>query len=113
MTKRQEITVTLYEHDIYGSVISGEYGDDSLRDFIEFFQQLLDKVPPEYRDTAAVSIDSCMEYDSAYCAIEVYYKRPETDEEMETRVSSLERDTAKAVARARAEYERLKKRFEG
>jgi hypothetical protein len=113
MPERQHTTVTLHEQDIYGSAMSSEYEADDLAAFIQFLQYQLDQVPAEYRDSAKIEIGCDYCYDSANATIEVYYTRPETDEEMDARVNRKARWQAEADAKDRKHYEALKKRFEG
>ncbi|WP_029581915.1 hypothetical protein [Bradyrhizobium sp. URHD0069] len=86
-TERQNVKVSVVQKDIFGSLIAdNKYDDDTVVEVIEWLRGLLEVVPPEYRASARVDLDSVGGYEGEHHSeIEVYYERPETDEEMRAR----------------------------
>lgn len=109
---KQEVTVTLCSITEYSS----EWSPGRLTEFIQWLNEMLEQVPPEFRESATVNIDLATgEYETP--GMSIYYFRPETDGEEAAREASeatLERAyEARREAVERAEYERLKKKFSG
>ncbi len=79
---------------------------------MKFWQEKIDLIPPEFIDTAEICIEANPYYsDSASLDIEVYYKRPETDEEVQTRVMR-ERARRDYIERQElCQLEELKKKY--
>lgn len=72
---------------------------DKLDDMIAWATALRDSVPPEFRDKINVCFDSvCGWEDSHYAHIQVWYFRPETDEEMAVRTAAEHRNQERAAA---------------
>jgi hypothetical protein len=69
------------EHDDYG------WPPKNAIRFIAWFQEKIDSIPLEFRDSAIVEINSVSEYYGAHSVeLEIHYKRPETDIEMRARI---------------------------
>jgi hypothetical protein len=89
MADRQNVKVSFYQENIFGSVTDREkYKPDSIKQLIGWLTDKLQEVPPEYADTAKFEIESVGGYEGEHHSeIELYYHRPETDEEMAARVA--------------------------
>tara|TARA_R110000851_G_scaffold41409_3_gene103974 strand:+ start:5415 stop:5807 length:393 start_codon:yes stop_codon:yes gene_type:complete len=55
-------------------------------EFMEFWQELIDKVPVEYMESAQIRCESATHWDCGYMEVNLTYQRLETDEEEEERV---------------------------
>jgi hypothetical protein len=82
----------------------------SLPEFIAELQRLLDKIPPEYREQAKVSLRASGDYAGAY--LNVTYDRPETDAEIETRLAQHQQYKAEQEARERRMLVALKAKYD-
>jgi hypothetical protein len=64
----------------------GNWPSSNAVDFVSFIVQTIESIPEEYRNEARIEIDSNLGYeDSTTTSIEIYYYRPETEEEKEKR----------------------------
>jgi hypothetical protein len=84
---------------------------DKISDVIAFLELLLGDVPPKYRDRAYISFSAHTDRDG-FDALHVnaFFERKETDAEEMDRTQWARDKHEKAE---RAEYERLKAKFEG
>lgn len=87
----------------------------SLIDIIAQLNELLEKIPEEHRQNVKIDFES--EYDSSAVQMKIYYDRPPTAAEIESRKQAHEsyetyRRTSQEQA-DRRDYERLKAKFEG
>lgn len=73
---KKEVLISCYEYN----------APSSLLDFKDWIDGLLDDVPEQYRDSACFEIESESDYDGCSTKIEVYYMRPETEEEEKFRL---------------------------
>ena len=81
-------------------------------DFVDWLNGVVEKIPEEYRANAEIEIDSIGGYEGEHHAeVNISYERPETDEEMATRLDNERRQRINSEAREREEYERLKLKF--
>ena len=64
-------------------------------EFLDFILDKVNKIPEEYADSATIEMYGTTNYDSGYINIEIYYTRPETQEELDLIAASK----AKAIAR--------------
>lgn len=78
---------------------------------IGWFQSMLAQVPAEYRDKAVVEISGHESYGDGYARIEMYFDRPETDEEMAARIEHEDRNRQTAMRSASLQLERYRKQF--
>ena len=90
---------------------------EKLVPFIEWLQEALNQIPPAYRDSADIELRTDSYYDTPCTTLKVTYDRPETaaeiaDREMEERVLR-ERDERVTERAERAQYERLRRKYEG
>lgn len=99
MSKRQNVTITVFDGEQHGGDWPTPGYPAHLVDAINWFQSKLEEIPVEYRETALCEIDSAGGYEgSHYGHIEISYVRPETDEEMASRiVRNEQREAAKRV----------------
>jgi len=54
-------------------------------EFLAFWEEKFNEVPEEYRDSTEIEFEADMDYDSVISSVEIYYYRPETEEEKEER----------------------------
>lgn len=79
---RKQTRVTVFDKEQY----DGEWPPTDATECVAWFAGKLETIPPEYRATAKVEIESVASYeDSHYARIVIRYDRPETDDEMEDR----------------------------
>jgi len=104
-----EVRVDVYEMegDLYMTFI----------DFIELWDKTKKEIPEEYLDKAVVEIGGSTQgsFGDVWTTglIEIYYYRPENDDEKLTRELSYNRQTEAKIEGERQEYLRLKEKFEG
>ena len=79
------------------------------KDFMAYWQELLNEVPEQYKDSAKIQMDSKESYGSAIIECTIYYEREETDEEEIKRESRIKHDEARRNERKMQEYLRLQK----
>jgi hypothetical protein len=80
----------------------------SLSAFGDWVRAAVDATPPEFRDETTVALESS----EFYAALKVTYSRPETVEELTARHQEALKYARKRQADDRAEYMRLKAKFE-
>jgi hypothetical protein len=85
--------------------------DEPAVDFIAALQGAVADIPPEFRDTAFVEVNSESEYDSHHAVISVSYKRPETDAEVEHRALVGRVERMNTEAQERIMLQRLKEKY--
>lgn len=114
MSERINVVEYVVDKSVYGSVIDDEkYEDDSLSSVIGWLAGLLESIPPEYRDSARVEVDSVGGYEGEHHSeFRVYYRRPETDVEMAKRLHAELREQSAREARERAIFENLRQKYE-
>lgn len=83
---------------------------ESLPALILRLTELLEKVPAEYQSEVFCEIST--EYESSTVDIDIYYMREETAKERKKREEESKAYIAHNEARLRAEYEKLKAKFE-
>ena len=107
MTKRERKKVTVF------SAESGNNGwlPENFQQAIAWLQEKFDSIPAEYRETATIEIDSGTYYDSTYSSLEIEYFRPETDEEMNSRVANQQSRAEEERRREIDLLERLKAKY--
>lgn len=64
--------IEIYSDTFYGM-------PEKMIEFVEYFQDKLESIPEEYRESACVDIEAGDEYSSG--SLKIYYMRPETIEE--------------------------------
>lgn len=79
---RKQMRVTVFDKDRD----EGEWPPTDATECVAWFAGKLEAIPPEYRATARVGIESVPSYeDSHYVRIVICYVRPETDDEIAER----------------------------
>ena len=79
---RQQKRVTVFDQEQH----DGEWPPTDATEFAAWFAGKLGEIPGEYMASAKIEIDSAGGYEgSHYGHIEIYYDRPETDDEMTSR----------------------------
>ena len=86
---------------------------EPLEDFLKDFFAELDKIPQEYREKAVVSKIVEDGYDGHEVQIEIYYSRPETDEEYTERLMEYEISKQMKEQKEKETLKRLKEKYEG
>ena len=81
---RMDKTVTVYSSDV--SYHNGP--PDNLMELIEWLKGWAKEIPDEYMASSDVDIEAGMDYDIPYAEISITYTRPETDDEMDTRLNN-------------------------
>lgn len=76
--------------------------------FMAFFAEKLETIPDEYRHSAKIEVRAETCYDSAILAVEIYYYRPETEQEVSDRLAKQAAKEAQNQARKLAEFQRLR-----
>ncbi len=79
------------------------------KDFMEYWQELFNEVPEQYKGFAKVELDAKQSYGSTTIECTIYYEREETDEEEMKRESRIKHDESRRNERKMQEYLLLKK----
>lgn len=95
--------------------IIGRYENYTLDGLINLLKESTNRVPEELRPSVRFEIDmETYPYDSyEYPRLFMHYQRPETDAEYELRKKNEENSKHLRELRDKADYERLRKQFEG
>jgi len=73
-----DIKIEVFKKDQY----DGEWPEENAAKFLAWFEEKINSIPKEFRDSAKVELEAVPGYEHcAYASIEIYYYRPETDEE--------------------------------
>lgn len=83
MDDKREVTIIVREYG-YGEKAVG-YPPHNLKEAIQFFQETLLEIPPEYRDSAAIDFEPMWSYGESYEHVSITYERPETEAEEASR----------------------------
>ena len=106
---KQEKTVTVFRGIPFGM---GYPYRPRLREAIDWLEQRLEEVPPAYRASAEVLVDSEPDYgDHSFPNMEIRYRRPETDEEEHERERAQVAQVQRAERAEREMFERLKAKY--
>lgn len=105
--ERQKVWVTVYK---------GEWGDDdwppeNAVEFLTWFQSKMAKIPAGYRGDAVVRIGSRACFDSDVPTLEIYYTRPETDDEIRARIMAERREREQVRQRELAMLRALQAKY--
>jgi hypothetical protein len=100
------VKVKVYEKDDFYEVPS------NAKEFILFFQEKIDLIPDQFKDSAFIEIDSRTYCDSSYINIDIHYFRPKTEEELQLDAENSARQQEQAKRRKLAEFERLKRELD-
>jgi len=88
--------------DVYGDPI-----DTTLVNCIARLDELLNSIPDEFRSEVKVETDYDTHYECTSAFLNVYYYRPETDEEFETRLEKEKQNIEDRKLRLQKELEQL------
>ncbi len=108
------VRVVVVEKDVHGSVTQeNKYSDDTLLEVRDWLDQILAKIPEDYRGAAKIEVDSVGGYEGEHhTEITVYYDRPENDKEIAARLREERAAAARQEAKERAAFEALKRKYE-
>lgn len=73
----------------------------------EFLAKIAECIPPEYRDSAKVRLDG-----DEYTSLKIVYRREETDEEVNRRISNSINYAREHIDKERRQYKVLRAKFE-
>ncbi len=99
-----------------GHTVKERLAEIKIYDLPDRLDAVLDKLnvaresaPPEYRHAIRLEWECYGDYDDS---VEIFYERPVTDEETSVREESERQARARRDAAERAEYHRLKRKYE-
>lgn len=106
---KQKKRVVVFDGEQY----DGGWPPEDARRCVAWFSEKLESIPSKYRATAKIEIDARGGYeDSYYARIKIYYDRPETDDEENTREAETRRQQEvkkeqelRTLAALKAKYE--------
>jgi len=105
---RKQKRVTVFDKEQY----NGDWPPSNATEFVAWFAEKISEIPVEYRETAQIDIDSSSCYDSSFASIEIFYDRPETDDEMSLREHEELRKQREQELRELQTLATLKKKYE-
>lgn len=112
---RRETRISVLDEEQYdgGTFNFGaSYTDGTLQTVLDSLIAIRDSIPKQYRSKARCNIDSSSGYEgSHYAHIEVSYDRPETDDEVVTRLQDEATETMIRERNERAQLEQLKSKY--
>lgn len=109
MTERQEIKHVLIDVEKY----SDSYPPTNAMDFAGWLDGLIQQVPQEYRDKVVIEFSAACQWDNdVLMSVEVYYMRPETDEELHKRHAKAGMEKWEQTKRELALLAELKAKYE-
>lgn len=107
--KRRSIHESVFEGE---RCYTGDWPPEKPADFLAWWQEKIEAIPEEFRDTATIEIDSRSGYEGSHDpCIKIGYWRQETDTELATRLTAMQQDAVLKEMQARATYEELRRRF--
>ena len=105
----RQVRVTLFE----GEWHEGDWPSEKPAEFLAWWRAKIDQIPQEFLPSALVYITSSCDHQGDHSPkIEITYSRPETSDEEAERLRREEIELAKRQRWERAEFERLKAKFE-
>lgn len=104
---RKEVRRTVADRHVHGLDIP-----DKLTSAIAWFQERLNEIPDDCRDSATLDIGQDWECGETYANLAIKFYQPESDEEVINRIKIENERKRLSEQGARAEYEALKQRFE-
>ena len=72
----KNVMISVYENNCM------YYFLEEAEEFLKFFTEKINLIPPEFMDTAQIEIEPNMDYDSPVMDLNIYYMRPETEKEI-------------------------------
>ena len=108
MTKRMQKRAMVFDNEQY----DGEWPPENAAECVAWFSRKLEYIPEEHRATAKIEIDSVGGYEGEhYARIQIYYDRPETDDEMAERETYERRYQEEVVAKELQTLAALKAKY--
>ena len=93
---RKQNRIVVFDQEQY----DGEWPPENAMECVAWFAAKIAEIPNKYKTTAKIEIESVSSYeDSHYARIEIYYDRPETDEEMSEREAEERRRQEAQIAK--------------
>jgi hypothetical protein len=89
-----------------------KYQDESALSIIASLQEIVASVPVQYQSSVCVSIEANGGYNGDQVVVQIYYTRPETDDEAIARIQQDAIRNQFHEDRERSLYEQLRKKFE-
>jgi hypothetical protein len=103
-----DIIVEVFRNDKYEGK---DWPSDNAFEFIEWFNEKISSIPEEFRESA--TIDILPGYgDCPVTSIEIYYKRPETEDEIKEREFKAQKIAEIEKFMELNKLEQLKKKYE-
>jgi len=81
-------------------------------DFLAFFIEKIASIPAEFRASAYIELEADERWGAAYIGVEISYRRPESEEDIQKRKRLEEEQAAEREKRQLDTYNRLKKIYE-
>lgn len=108
MSTKREIIETVVHTREY----DGEWPPTEATAFLGWLSAKLAVIPEDRRYTARVELGVMEDYDCFRPSIDISFSRLETDAEVESRIAAEQAEKRNREARERAEFERLRAKFE-
>ena len=90
----------------------GEWPEENAIKFLAWFEEKINSIPKEFKDSAKVELEAVSSYGGcAYASIEIYYYRPETDEEEIARKAKEQNKAELQKQRELRQLEELKRKY--
>lgn len=90
----------------------GDWPEENAFQFLTWFEEKINSIPEEFRETAKVELEPVSGYDGgSYASIEIYYYRPETEEETKVRESKEKNRAELLRQRELKRLEELKRKY--
>ncbi len=91
---------------------SEAFGPIGLLEHQQWLEVLIDQIPSEFHDSATIRYETFDNYGCDDVEVTIEYRRPETDAEYAFRLALEDQRKEEVAQRERAEFERLKKKFQ-
>ena len=109
--EKRNIRVDVFNGEQYDG---GDWPGNTPAELLRWFEGKISAIPTEFMDTARVKLDTASGYEGAsYVSIEIYYHRPETDEEAAAREARERADAERLKQRDLSRLEELKRKYGG
>lgn len=109
MNEHKTKTVMVVQVSQYDAAFPPENADN----FVQWVNQKISEIPEQYMSSAKVEIGAEDSYGSYHATIEISYRRPETDEEMQARIYAQESFAEQRRSRELRQLAELKAKYEG
>jgi hypothetical protein len=109
MSKKQQVQVTVFNGSQYES---DGWPPEDPAGFMAWFQERIERIPPEHRATAKIEIGTQSGYYGDSTAnLEITYARDETDEQFAARLQREENDRQRRVAQEKQTLAALQAKY--